>query len=91
MNDNAVFRFPALLKHGAESVAFPVRKMLLPDQGITEGQTARDPVLLQQRQDLSRILVSFPDTAPAPDASRRSAVYGADPAPFVKIFPMFKK
>ena len=91
MDDDAVFPFPALFEHGAEGVAFPVRKMLLPKQGIAEGQTGRDPELLQQRQDLSRILVSFPDTAPSPDASRRSTVYGADFAPFVKIFPMFKK
>ena len=88
---DAVFRFPALLKHGAESVAFPVRKMLLPQQGVAEGQAGGDAVCLRQRQDLPGVLLTGPHPAAAPDAVRRSAVDGADTAPVVKVVPVLIK
>ena len=72
----------------AQGVAFPVREMLLPEQGIAEGQARGNAVFPHHRRCLFRLRVPEPDAAAAPEAVRRSAVNGADFAPVIKLFPV---
>ena len=45
MEDDAILHPAALCKEGAERIAFPVRKMFLPEEGVAEGQPGRDAIL----------------------------------------------
>ena len=87
MDNNAI---PScFIEQGAETVTGFVRKMFLPEQGVTEGQPGRNTVFLHQCQNFPGVIVSKPQTPSAPDAVRRCAVDGADVAPAVEILPVF--
>ena len=88
MEDDAILHPAALCKEGAERIAFPVRKMLLPEEGVAEGQPGRDAILLHQRKDLSGVIPAEAGASPAPDAVGRCSVDGANAAPVIEIFPM---
>lgn len=77
-----------LIEQGAEAVALFVRKVLLPKQGVTEGQPGGNAVFPRQCQNFAGIIASKPDATSAPDAVRRCAVDGADVAPVIEVFSM---
>lgn len=78
-----------LMEQFTEAVALFIRKMFLPEQGITESQPGGNAVFLHQCQNFSGIIFSKPHTTSAPDAVRRCAIDGADVAPVIEIFPVF--
>ena len=77
-----------LIEQGAEAITGFVRKMFLPEHGVTEGQSGGYAVFLHQCQNFLWVIVSKPHTSPTPDAVRRCAVNGADVAPVIEVFSM---
>ena len=75
-----------LLKQGAEGVALFIRKMLLPEERVAEGQPRRDAVFPRQGKDFFGVMLPEASPSPAPDAVGRRAVDGADVAPVIKVF-----
>ena len=86
-DDHAVFDGPVFLEQGAQGIALRVGEMLLPEQGVAEGEARGDRVLPRQRSRVFRPFVAEAHAAAAPEAIGRRAVDGADFAPVVKVFP----
>ncbi len=75
----------------AQEIAPSVRQVLLPQQGIAEGQPGRNPVFLHQRQHIPGVIVSETNPSPTPDAVCRGTINGADLTPVKEIFPVLPK
>lgn len=71
----------------AQGVALGVGEVLGPEEGVAEGEPGGDIIFRHQVQHCTGVLLPTAHPSAAPEAVRRSAVDGADPAPGVKILP----
>lgn len=88
VDDDAVWHAARPLKQSAQGVAFSVGEMLLPQQGVAEGEPGRDAVLLRQGQRIPGIGLPKARPSAAPQAVRRGPVERAHLAPGVKPLPL---
>ena len=89
MDDDTILHTVFFFKQRTEGIAFPVCKVLFPEQRIAEGEPGRYAIFLHQCKHPVRLCIAKASAAPAPDAVGRCTVDRTDLAPVVKIFPVF--